>query len=121
MSSTSRAEKCSMRPSPLLRPITPLPTPDATERDRHLLDRVGITLVVALVAAYKSLLSPLFTGSCRFEPSCSDYMTQAVNTHGAARGTWLGVRRLAKCHPFGRSGADPCPPAVRTERRRRRT
>ena len=64
--------------------------------------------------AYKVLISPLFTGCCRFQPSCSDYMREAVVTHGAVRGTWLGLRRLARCHPFGAFGHDPCPPAVRT-------
>jgi putative membrane protein insertion efficiency factor len=70
------------------------------------------TLVRVLLAAlrtYKVLLSPLFAGSCRFLPSCSDYMAEAVRQHGAARGFWLGARRLARCHPFGSSGYDPVP------------
>ena len=119
MSSSCRAEKCSMRPSPALRSTTPQPLPDATVSDRHPVDRAAITLVLGLVAAYKSVLSPLFAGCCRFEPSCSDYMSQAVSTHGATRGTWLGLRRISRCHPFGRFGADPCPPANRTARHRR--
>ena len=119
MSSSCRAEKCSMRPSPALRSTTPPHLPDATVSDRHPVDLAAIALVIGLVAAYKSVLSPLFAGSCRFEPSCSDYMTQAVSTHGAIRGTWLGLRRISRCHPFGRFGADPCPPADRTPRHRR--
>jgi hypothetical protein len=67
------------------------------------------TVVLVLVAGYKVLLSPLFTGACRFEPSCSDYMAEAVRRHGAARGGWLGLRRLARCHPFGSHGFDPVP------------
>ncbi len=66
-------------------------------------------VVLALLRAYKYLISPLFSGSCRFQPSCSDYMAGAVREHGALRGTWLGLRRLARCHPFGGYGVDPVP------------
>lgn len=47
---------------------------------------------------------------CRYMPSCSEYAREAVETHGAARGSWLTVRRLARCHPFGGHGFDPVPP-----------
>ncbi|HVL32466.1 MAG TPA: membrane protein insertion efficiency factor YidD [Actinomycetota bacterium] len=73
--------------------------------------RPAAAAVVTLLSAYKVLISPLFTGCCRFEPSCSDYMRQAVVTHGVVRGLWLGLRRLARCHPFGGYGVDPCPPS----------
>jgi uncharacterized protein len=74
--------------------------------------RPGFAARVALgaLAAYKVLLSPLFTGSCRFHPSCSTYMADAIREHGAVRGVWLGVGRLGRCHPFGSSGFDPVPP-----------
>jgi hypothetical protein len=72
----------------------------------------GAVAVLALLSAYKVLLSPLFVGSCRFEPSCADYMAGAVRAHGAARGSWLGLRRLARCHPFGSHGFDPVPPVT---------
>jgi putative membrane protein insertion efficiency factor len=65
--------------------------------------------VLALLRAYKLLLSPLFAGSCRFEPSCSAYMADAVRIHGALMGTWLGIRRLVRCVPFGGYGIDPVP------------
>src|SRR6185503_10848933 len=67
---------------------------------------VAQRLALVLLRAYKLLLSPLFTGACRFHPSCSTYMAEAVRTHGAAEGLWLGVRRLARCHPLGSSGFD---------------
>ena len=60
---------------------------------------------------YKVTLSPFFGQSCRFLPTCSDYARDALIQHGAARGGWLTVRRLCKCHPFGGSGYDPVPPA----------
>lgn len=58
---------------------------------------------------YKSLVSPFFTGSCRYLPSCSDYMAEAVERHGPAAGVALGLRRLASCQPLGGSGLDPVP------------
>jgi putative membrane protein insertion efficiency factor len=73
---------------------------------------VAAALVVGLLRAYKVLISPLFSGCCRFHPSCSDYMREAVVTHGALRGAWLGLRRLGRCHPFGSHGFDPCPPSL---------
>ena len=66
-------------------------------------------LLIALVRGYQLTLSPYFGGSCRFLPSCSSYAIEAISTHGALRGTLLAVRRLARCHPFGRAGYDPVP------------
>jgi uncharacterized protein len=63
----------------------------------------------AMLNAYKVLLSPLFAGSCRYLPSCSEYTAEAVERHGAIAGTALGIRRLARCHPLGGSGFDPVP------------
>ncbi len=70
---------------------------------------VASGVALALLRAYKLLLSPLFAGSCRFHPSCADYTAEAVRTHGAARGIWLGMRRLSRCRPFGGHGYDPVP------------
>jgi putative membrane protein insertion efficiency factor len=64
---------------------------------------------LALLKLYKILLSPLFAGSCRFLPSCSDYAREAVMVHGTVRGSWLAIRRLSRCHPLGSSGFDPVP------------
>jgi uncharacterized protein len=71
--------------------------------------RVGARAVLLLLRGYKLLLSPLFAGACRYTPSCSEYMSEAVGRHGALRGVWLGVLRLARCHPFGGHGVDPVP------------
>jgi putative membrane protein insertion efficiency factor len=68
------------------------------------------TALILLVRAYQVVLSPLFTGCCRFEPSCSNYMIEALQVHGVVKGLYLGVRRLLRCHPFGKSGYDPVPP-----------
>jgi uncharacterized protein len=66
-------------------------------------------LALLLIRAYKLAFSPMFAGSCRFLPSCSDYAAEAIRRHGAVRGTVLAVRRLARCHPFAAPGADPVP------------
>ena len=77
------------------------------------MDHVRLTLgqrgALALIRAYKLVISPIFAGSCRFLPSCSEYAAEAVRTHGVVRGTALAVVRLAKCHPLGGAGLDPVP------------
>lgn len=76
---------------------------------RHNLGYAAAAVVLALLRAYKLLISPWFAGACRFQPSCSDYMAEAVRLHGAARGIWLGLRRLARCQPLCTHGFDPVP------------
>jgi len=71
---------------------------------------VSVRAGLILVRAYQLLLSPFTGGACRFEPSCSTYATEAIQTHGLARGLWLSIRRVARCHPFARPGFDPVPP-----------
>ncbi|MCA1563629.1 MAG: membrane protein insertion efficiency factor YidD [Acidobacteria bacterium] len=70
-------------------------------------------LVRTLLKGYKLLVSPLFAGSCRFLPSCSEYGAEAVIRHGFVKGLWLACRRLARCHPLGTGGHDPVPPVSR--------
>jgi hypothetical protein len=84
--------------------------PDAIEQVLHPPPvRLGAAIVLALLRAYKVLISPLFTGCCRFSPSCADYTREAVCSFGAVRGLWLGARRLVRCHPWGGHGFDPVP------------
>jgi uncharacterized protein len=64
-------------------------------------------LVIRLLRLYKQWLSPLLPVACRFQPTCSEYMMQAVARHGTIRGVSLGVVRLLKCHPFHAGGFDP--------------
>jgi hypothetical protein len=64
-------------------------------------------IVIALLRGYKRFLSPLLPSACRFYPTCSDYMVDAVRKYGVARGCWMGLRRLARCHPFHEGGYDP--------------
>jgi putative membrane protein insertion efficiency factor len=69
----------------------------------------GQRAALALLRVYKGLFSPLFAGSCRFVPSCSEYAADAVREHGVLRGTLLAARRLGRCHPFGGHGLDLVP------------
>lgn len=70
-------------------------------------------LLLALIRLYQLTLSPLLGKSCRFEPSCSRYTAQCIELHGPTRGIWLGIRRLARCHPFHAGGYDPPPLSAR--------
>ena len=64
-------------------------------------------IVIAALRFYKRCLSPLLPSACRFYPTCSEYMLQAVEKWGVWRGVWMGTKRLAKCHPFHAGGVDP--------------
>ena len=75
--------------------------------------RLPSKALILLVRAYQATLSPLFGDCCRFLPSCSVYMIEALETHGAVKGTLLGLWRLLRCHPFGKHGYDPVPPRGR--------
>jgi putative membrane protein insertion efficiency factor len=67
--------------------------------------------LLGLITLYRWTLSPFLGSRCRFYPSCSQYAAEAIETHGAARGAWLALKRIAKCHPFHAGGVDPVPPA----------
>jgi putative membrane protein insertion efficiency factor len=69
------------------------------------------SVLLCLVTGYRRFISPILPPSCRFYPSCSAYALEAVQVHGALRGSWLAVRRLSRCHPFHAGGLDPVPPA----------
>jgi putative membrane protein insertion efficiency factor len=68
-------------------------------------------LIQFLIRAYQLAVSPWLGAHCRFYPSCSAYTLQAVAEHGSVRGSWLGLKRLARCHPFHSGGYDPVPHA----------
>jgi putative membrane protein insertion efficiency factor len=79
-------------------------------------ERAGRVAALALVSAYRALLSPFAGGACRFEPSCSCYAAEAIETHGAVRGAWLAFARVVRCRPFGGFGWDPVPPRPSRDR-----
>ncbi len=66
-------------------------------------------VLVLFVRAYQVVLSPLLPPACRYHPTCSNYAIEALEKHGALRGGWLAVKRIARCHPFRPGGFDPVP------------
>ncbi len=70
---------------------------------------VAAWVLVVLLTGYRQFVSPLLGPKCRFYPSCSAYALEAVQVHGALRGSWLAARRLSRCHPFHPGGLDPVP------------
>lgn len=91
------------------RPVDP--TEDAPPSRGSVLAR----LLILPIRGYQLFISPAFPPTCRYYPSCSAYAVEALRVHGALRGTWLAIRRIARCHPWHWSGYDPVPP--RGERR----
>lgn len=65
--------------------------------------------LMAAIRWYRRYISPLLPDSCIYSPTCSEYMLEAVQKYGAARGFWLGFKRILRCHPFHRGGYDPVP------------
>ncbi len=89
--------------------------PSAAARDRTPFRPVSAALLI-LLRGYKLLISPLLPSACRFYPTCSCYMHDAIGTHGAGRGIYYGIRRLLKCHPWHPGGIDPVPPQSELQR-----
>ena len=67
------------------------------------------SIVLALIRFYKRFLSPVLPSACRFEPTCSVYTYQAIEKYGVIKGGWLGIKRIARCHPLNPGGYDPVP------------
>lgn len=67
------------------------------------------SLLIFLIRCYQRVLSPFIGNQCRFHPTCSHYGVEALQKHGAARGSWLTFRRVTRCHPLNPGGIDPVP------------
>ena len=65
--------------------------------------------LIGLVRLYRLLLSPWLGSNCRYQPTCSSYAIEALQVHGVLRGSWLAMKRIGRCHPWGGSGYDPVP------------
>jgi putative membrane protein insertion efficiency factor len=79
---------------------------EVEQTDRPIMS-LAARLLVAIVRLYQASLGPFMGGHCRFSPTCSQYAIDALTAHGAMRGSWLTVRRIGRCHPFGGGGYDP--------------
>ena len=75
----------------------------------RLIRRIVVELMLLPVYFYRKCISPMLPPSCRFTPTCSQYAVEALKKHGPIKGTWLTVKRLLRCHPWGGSGYDPVP------------
>ncbi|MGZ3863049.1 MAG: membrane protein insertion efficiency factor YidD [Bacteroidia bacterium] len=64
-------------------------------------------IAILLVRFYQGAISPHMMPSCRFTPTCSQYTIEAINKYGALKGSWIGFKRICRCHPWGGSGYDP--------------
>ena len=74
--------------------------------------RIFAQMLALPIRAYRLLWSPWVGHNCRYQPTCSAYALEALERHGALKGSWLAARRIGRCHPFGASGYDPVPPAT---------
>jgi len=72
-------------------------------------NRLFSALPIAVIRFYRYFISPLIPPSCRFQPTCSAYMIEAIERNGAIKGLWLGIKRIRKCHPGHPGGYDPVP------------
>jgi hypothetical protein len=99
-------------PDPI-RQASPEPEPGETEspprRAGGATGRIVAWPLLGLVWLYRRVLSPFMGVNCRFEPSCSEYASEALRQYGGFRGGWLALKRLGRCHPWGGSGYDPVP------------
>ena len=75
----------------------------------HILNKLLAVLLALPVKFYRYCISPMFPPTCRFTPSCSQYALEALKRHGAFKGLWLTIKRIARCHPWGGCGYDPVP------------
>lgn len=79
------------------------------DRLRNVFKRIAIFPLIVLVKFYQNCISPFTPPSCRFTPTCSQYAIEALRKHGLIKGSWLTIRRLSRCHPWGGHGYDPVP------------
>jgi len=71
--------------------------------------KIIASMLIGLVRFYQLAISPLYPAACRYTPTCSQYMIEAIREHGVLKGAWMGFKRISRCHPWGGSGYDPVP------------
>ncbi len=74
-----------------------------------MLRKIAISPLILLIRIYQLGISPFFPATCRFQPTCSTYFVEALKKHGVFQGSYLGIKRIMSCHPWGKSGYDPVP------------
>ena len=76
---------------------------------KNIFSETAKTILISVIKLYRLILKPVLPSYCRHTPSCSQYAMDAIKIHGFFKGTWLGLKRVLKCHPLGTSGHDPVP------------
>ena len=84
----------------------------------HTISMMARRLFILLVRGYQLLISPVLGNNCRYYPTCSQYTIEAIELHGIFRGTWLGLKRISRCHPFHEGGVDPVPGSAHDKERK---
>jgi hypothetical protein len=79
------------------------------KRLREMISRIINSIFIFPVKIYQWIISPIFPASCRYTPTCSNYMIEAIKEWGPLKGGWMGIKRISSCHPWGGSGDDPVP------------
>ena len=72
-----------------------------------MINKIFKNIAISLINLYKYLISPLLGNNCRFVPTCSEYTKESIIKYGVIKGFWLGLKRIVKCHPWGKGGYDP--------------
>ena len=72
-------------------------------------DKIVVAILSLPILFYRGAISPMLPSSCRYTPTCSRYALEALRRHGAIKGSWLAIKRILRCHPWGGSGYDPVP------------
>ncbi len=75
-----------------------------------MLNKILTFPLVIMIKAYQLFISPFLGKNCRYEPTCSHYTLEALKVHGLLKGSWLAIKRIGSCHPWGGEGYDPVPP-----------
>lgn len=75
----------------------------------NIFKKIIASILIGIVRFYQLAISPLYPATCRYTPTCSQYMIEAIREHGVLKGAWMGLKRIGKCHPWGGSGYDPVP------------
>ena len=78
--------------------------------------RPGRRVALGAIRGYQKVISPVMGGNCRYYPSCSQYTYEAIELHGSAKGSWMGLKRIGRCHPWHDGGYDPVPGSEAAER-----
>jgi putative membrane protein insertion efficiency factor len=86
-----------------------LPEPTSGIVTMNTLTSLARRLFIMLVRVYQLIISPFLGNNCRYYPTCSQYTIEAIELHGIFKGTWLGMKRISRCHPFHEGGVDPVP------------